>query len=245
MGTTEKDHHLKQLQIRCFLREIEVQEPDSKVFLTLGRLLLEQLWMEMDDKKVAELLALLEKGTAIYPDDIQILEMLLAGKVWFEPFKDHHDQADMLARLSPHSPLLSICADRKKNEAVMYSGISGSFGLLIEALISGDEELREYVLKDMAGFVVRDPTNTDYRIMYAIALAKAKDYAGALKQVDKAEQDPNKGYTYYFNVSQIFHICGNDEKALEYTENAKLYVETEEDRVDLDKVIDRITNVGA
>ncbi|UPK67962.1 tetratricopeptide repeat protein [Chitinophaga filiformis] len=242
LGITEADDRLKDLQISYFRKAILAAAPDSNIFLSLGRLLFDRMNKEMDDDCVLELIALLERGTKMYPRDSQLMEMLLATKLWYEPYKSHHSIADQLACISPSSPLLVEYLSRKKCDTIMHSRTSKIFRVLVEEYMSGQEEFKQYALKDLAAFVFLDPTNTAYRIMYALALACNKQYAAALKQVAKAEQEPHKDYVYFFNVSQIFHKCGDKQKALDYVEKAESFVETEQDRTDLDKVIALIKN---
>jgi len=104
---------------------------------------------------------------------------------------------------------------------------------LMKAVCQGDASAREAAVEEFSSIVARYPDNTDFRLQYAFALMAASRKEEALKQARLLAHAPSTSHSFYFNLGQVFWLCGDSEQGRHHLDLALRFARNEEEKQDV------------
>jgi tetratricopeptide (TPR) repeat protein len=242
LGMSPEDQALRVLQLRSLRRAIDRTARKPEDFVALARLLIQHEKLEPNMGGLDEALEILERGHAAFPEDVSLLEHLIACYLRCDP-KGRLDAAlKELARLAPESAALHAISRIGDDDASAFSDqIHKRTERLFQVVADAQGPEREAALKDLSSIVSMYPENEGYRLNYAFALMACGMKEAAIEQARHLASLDVKSHTFQFNLGQVFWLCGDAIAGRRHLELAYHFASTEEERRDAEE---RISELG-
>jgi tetratricopeptide (TPR) repeat protein len=241
LGNTEQDHKLADLQMRSLRQRIAQSSKTAEDFNNLGRLLVKRGRLDPTGDGLEQAVTVLEAGTAAFPKDVELLELLISCYLRHDP-NQHLDLAlKRLERMAPDSRVLSVLANQDEEEGRQFvKNNQARADDLLQQVIQGDQTRRTAALHDLAGLVNMYRDNPFYRGNYAFALMVSGQTAAALQQAEILEKNPAETHSFHFNLGQVYWLCGDARNGRQHLQLAYNYAANDQERQD---VKDRISDL--
>ena len=233
IGLTESDTELRNLQIAALREATTLKDCPSEDFLQLAKLLKRTADLHADGDLMQQSRAALEAGVAKYPQDVSLLELLVAAYLSSDPGKRLDETLRRLERLAPDSQVFELLTKVSREDASAWSrGLSQRVEHLLEQVAGDDPALHEPALSDLRRIVEQYPQNSNYRVNYAFALMVLGDREKAAQQAKILDSVNQPSHSFHFNLGQIFYYCGDRLKGRAHLEFAAKYANDEQERRD-------------
>jgi Flp pilus assembly protein TadD len=234
----EDDARLLELQLAAFRQrrgEGRMVEQDR---LTFARRLLAQSYRDPDGWLLAEAQALLEEGREQAPDSVAVIELLTFCYLRHDPEGRLDGVIARLEQLAPFSPVLEVLSG-DLDEYPDRPASSQRVDELMAQVRSGDPELSNVAIADLASIVATHPGNADHRSAFAFALALSSRWDEARLQAERAGREAGASHTVHFNVAQILWAAGDKAAGRHHLELARQFASSEGDLEDVAFIADQ------
>lgn len=241
LGNTEQDRKLADLQVRSLRRRISQSSKTAEDFNHLARLLIKRGRLDPTGDCLEQAVTVLEGGTAAFPKDVELLELLISCYLRHDPNQRLDPALKRLERMAPDSRALSILTNQDEEEGRQFvKNNQARADDLLRQVIQGDQTLRTAALQDLARLVNMYGDNPFYRGNYAFALMVCGQQAAALQQAAILENNPAATHSFHFNLGQVYWQCGDARKGRHHLQLAYDYAANDQERQD---VKDRISDL--
>lgn len=233
LGNTEQDRKLADLQMRSLRQRIVQPSKKAEDFKNLAQLLVKRGRLDPAGDWLEQAITTLEAGTAAFPKDVDLLELLISCYLRHDP-NDRLDPAlKRLERMAPDSRVFSILANQDEEERRRFvENNQARADDLLQQVIQGDQTRRNAALQDLAGLVNMYSDNPFYRSNYAFALMVCGQPAAARQQAAILEKNPAPTHSFHFNLGQVYWLCGDEKKGRQHLQLASDYAANDQERQD-------------
>lgn len=239
---SEADKELHELQLLSFRERFAAHTAEPEDYLTFARMRLKSQIHDIEPDALNETTMALEDGHKRFPDNIQVLEMLVYCYLRSGPEDRLQESLRELEQRDPDSRVLKTLANISAEQAAEFAQVQARRAHdLLGAVQSGDAGERQAALMGLARMVAEAPNNPEYRCSYAWALLLNTDYDHALEQAKLAEPLAGTSHTAHFNLGEIFWACGDPVRGRRHLDEAMLYAQTEQERRDVDEILARFS----
>jgi tetratricopeptide (TPR) repeat protein len=233
IGLTEADTELRKLQIAALREATSIDGCPAEDFLRLAKLLQRAADLYPDGGWMDQSRATLEAGVAKYPQDVTLLEPLVAAYLSSDPEKRLDATLRCLETLAPDSRVFKVLAEVSREDTSGWGRDMSQRVHHLLGLVAGDDPARrEPALSDLRRIVEQYPQNTDYRVHYGFALMVIGDREEAARQAKILDSVDEPSHSFHFNLGQIFYYCGDRVKGRAHLELAAKYANDEQERRD-------------
>lgn len=236
LGLNDEDIKLRELQKASLRKKIRSNAHAPEHFVMLGRLLDKESRIQSDESKFIEAISVYEQGTSLYPNDVAILEHIIAAYLRYDPNNKLNETLQKLESLDPNSSFLDILhnLDDSDFDAFQQKNQQREAELL-QLAASDDAKLKESALKDLRHMMTFFPQNPQYKLSYAFALSIAGKYNEALKEANELAAKPANSHPFHFNLGQTFWFCGEKDKARQHLKRAQELASNEQEIKDVEE----------
>lgn len=241
VGLTDDDLQLRKLQIAALREATSIDGCLAEDFLRLAKLLQHAAALDPYGGWMDQSRATLEEGSAKFPQDITLLEILVHAYLRSDPERRLNETLRRLERLAPDSQVFKVLAEVSREETSSWAhNMSRRVAHLLRLVAGKDQSLREPALIDLQRIVEQYPQNTDYRVHYGFALMVMGDRGEAERQARILDSVDEPSHSLHFNLGQIFYYCGDRVKGRAHLEFAAEYANDEKERSDAWKLISEL-----
>lgn len=235
VGATENAQRFRTLQIAALEEQIGHEDATAEDFVALARIYLQQVNRSGDEMLLTRAAGVLEKGHARFPNDVAILEHLVACYVRSDPDGRMAEVSLALEKLAPDSPILATLNDVSEEEAESFADdMQARVWSLLGAVIEGKPDERDAALNELRRIVASLPQNPWYRCTYAMALAFTGRNEQALQEAEKLINIRSESHSFHFNLAQVLWSVGRKE-------DARLHIQLAEDLATVEERADVAT----
>jgi tetratricopeptide (TPR) repeat protein len=205
---------------------------------SLARGLIQESLLCGDEGLAREALAVLERGTKAYPENVSLLEMLVTCLLRFGPEDRLNTAVNTLRRLAPDSKVLRVVDSNDAESSRKFMEEMDERVVRLQQTATGqDPELRASALSELRRIVSSFPNHRGYREKYAFALLGAGEKPVALEQAKRLALDVPTNHPAHFNLGQIFWHAGDPERGRHHLELSLRYARSDEDRRDVREAV--------
>lgn len=234
LGNTDQDRRLRAVQLRSLRGAIASPRRTADDFVKLAHLLRRSERLDPNERFAREIVEVLERGHAAFPDNVKLLELLVSGYLRHDP-EDRLDVAlKALEQLAPDSEGLRILADSDGQRTEAFSSrMSRRAEALLQNSLEGELPTRQAALRDLGSLVATFPENPFHRLKYAFGLMMIGRNTEALEQAANLAQRPVATHSFHFNLAQVFWNSGDPRSGREHIRQALHYASNDAERNDV------------
>jgi len=241
---TEEEMRYRQLQINSLRERIAFGQANADDYQRLGQflILMQRAQRNNENFSLDETISTLEEGRKHFPDAVGILEYLVYCYLRQDPNARLEETLKKLEEVAPDSSMLRSVTNVDESTKQQYFQLMlRRAHELLNKTQSNDPELKKAAVQELGKMVAMFPSNSEYRLIYAIALGLVGQYTESLKQAELVANVTGEDYNAHFHLGQIFWMWGDPERGKQHLNLALQYATSEQERLD---VIERITDLS-
>jgi tetratricopeptide (TPR) repeat protein len=230
IGFTEADTELRKLQIAALRETTSIDGCPAEDFVRLAKLLRRATDLDPDAGWMEQSRAALEIGVAKYPQDVTLLELLVAAYLSSDPEQRLDETLRRLEGLAPDSQVFKVLTEVSRQDNSGWArDMSQRVHHLLGQVAGDDPAMREPALSDLRRIVEQYPQNPNYRVHYGFALMVVGDREEAARQAKILDRVDEPSHSFHFNLGQIFYYCGDPVRGRAHLELAAKYANDEQE----------------
>ncbi len=239
LGLDESNLQLRDLQWDFLEECIAVDPAVPRNYIELARLMMHASKSEPGSDLFAGAAEVLDRGLAACADRQEILENLCF--CYFHADQKHRMNAIVkeLETIAPDSRILETLAGVFR-DGVASETLGTRVEMLMQQVVSKDENLSEAAIRDMARIVDTYSDTTSYRLRYAFCLGITGRMEEAARQAVRLEQVESREHSFHFNLGQIFWWSGDPERGRNHLQLAMQYAASDRERQDAKDRMDEL-----